>query len=179
MSTDASSANPLVAVTHALEQDSALDAGVDLLAAAGRAVTDRPVVHEILTGAWLGHSLHPPLTDLPLGAWMSASMLDLLGPEGSEDAATRLVGIGLLGALPTALSGLADWRSLSKQTDRRVGVVHAVGNSAALAAYTGSWVARRKGKHRLGVLLGLAGAALSGGAGYLGGHLVAHGTFEG
>ena len=179
MSTDSSSANPLVATTHAIEHDSALDAGVDLLAEISGAVNARPLVRQILTGAWLGHSLHPMATDLPLGAWMSASMLDLLGPEGSEDAATRLVGIGVLGALPAALSGIADWGSLSKVTDRRVGVVHAAGNSAALVAYTGSWLARRGGKHRLGVLLGLAGAALSGGAGYLGGHLVEHGTFEG
>lgn len=179
MTTDARTTNPLVAMTHAIEQDSALDGGVDLLAAYGDAVVDRPVLRELLTGAWLGHSLHPALTDLPLGAWMSASMLDLLGPAGSEDAARRLVGIGILGALPTALSGVADWRSLNKQGDRRVGVVHAAGNSAALAAYTCSWVARSRGRHRLGAALGLVGATLSGAAGYLGGHLVENGSFGG
>lgn len=179
MSTEASTTNPLVATAHAIEHDSALDAGVDLLAEISGALTARPLVRTILSGAWLGHSLHPAMTDLPLGAWMSASMLDLLGPEGSEDAAARLVGIGVLGALPTALSGLSDWGALSKVSDRRVGVVHAAGNSAALAAYAGSWVARRSGRHRLGVALGLAGAALSGGAGYLGGHLVQYGSFEG
>jgi len=177
MSTDAPTANPLVATIRSLEQDSALDPGVDLLAAYGEVLTARPTVRKLLTGAWLGHSLHPALTDLPLGAWMSASMLDLLGPDGSEDAARRLTGIGVLGALPTALSGVADWRSLSKQTDRRVGVVHAAGNSAALAAYTCSWLARRRGHHRLGAALALAGAGLSGAAGYLGGHLVENGTF--
>ena len=178
MSTDASSANPLVATTHALEHDSALDPGVDLLASYSALVTARPGLRRLLTGAWLGHSVHPPLTDLPIGAWTSATMLDLFGPEGSEDAARRLTGIGVLATLPTALSGLADWGSLSKQTDRRVGVVHAAGNSAALVAYASSWMARRRGNHRLGAKLALVGAALSGGAAYLGGHLVEHGTFE-
>ena len=179
MSTDASSSNPLVAATHAIEHDSALDVGVDVLAELSGVITSPPALRKLLTGAWLGHSLHPAMTDLPIGAWVSATLLDLLGPEGSEEAATRLVGIGILGSLPAALSGLADWRSLSKPTDRRVGVAHAAGNSAALVAYAGSWVARRSGRHRLGVVLGLAGVGLSGSAAYLGGHLVEHGTFTG
>jgi hypothetical protein len=33
----------------------------------------------LLAGTWLGHSLHPLLTDFPLGCWSSASLLDLLG----------------------------------------------------------------------------------------------------
>lgn len=170
--------NPLVGFIHALEQDSALDGAVGTLAEYAEVLADRPRLLQVLRGdSWLGHSLHPPLTDLPLGAWMSASILDLLGPEGSEDAARRLIGLGLLGAVPTALAGLADWRSLSSQSDRRTGVVHAAGNTAALAAYTCSWMARRRGRNRLGVALALLGAGLSGGAGYLGGHLLENGTF--
>ena len=112
--------NPLVGFTHALEQDSALDGAVGTLAGYAEVLADRPTLLQVLRGSsWLGHSLHPPMTDLPLGAWMSASILDLLGPEGSEDAARRLVGLGILGAVPTALAGLADWRSLAEQSDRR------------------------------------------------------------
>lgn len=169
--------NTLLATVHALEQDSGLDGAVETVARYAEALAERPALFKVLRGAGLGHSLHPPLTDVPLGTWMSASLLDLLGPEGSEDAARRLIGYGVLGALPTALAGLADWRQLGDRGDRRVGVVHAAGNSAALAAYSFSWVARRRGRQRLGVVLGLLGAGLSAGAGYLGGHLVENGTF--
>ncbi|WP_017936397.1 DUF2231 domain-containing protein [Nocardioides sp. Iso805N] len=175
---DNPSQNPLVDLTHALEQDGAFDDAVDILSRYAEILTERPGLQSLLRGDWFGHHLHPTLTDFPLGAWMSASLLDLIGPEGSEEAAARLVGLGVLGALPTALSGLADWQSLAERRDRRVGVVHAAGNAAALAAYSCSWIARRRGRHRLGAALGLLGAGLSGGAGYLGGHLAEHGTFE-
>lgn len=170
--------NPMLELTHALEQDSALDGTVAVLGQYAEVLADRPALLKLLRGtSWFGHSLHPTLTDFPLGAWMSATLLDLLGPEGSEDASRRLIGLGVLGAMPTALAGLADWRSLSEQRDRRTGVVHAAGNAAALAAYSCSWLARRRGNRRLGTLLALVGAGLSGGAGYLGGHLAENGTF--
>ena len=176
--TDLPTENPLLELTHVLEGDSALDGAVSALAEYAEVIADRPALYNALRGVgWLGHSLHPTLTDFPLGAWMSASLLDLIGPEGSEDAARRLTGLGVLGALPTAFAGLADWRALGEQSDRRTGVVHAGGNAGALAAYTASWVARRRGKHRLGAALGLLGAGLAAGAGYLGGHLAENGTF--
>jgi uncharacterized membrane protein len=170
--------NALTAFTHAIEHDNAFDDAVDFLQGYADIVVGDPTVRSLLRGdSWFGHHLHPTLTDFPLGAWMSASLLDLLGPDGSEDAARRLVGLGVVGAVPTALSGLADWTALAKRTDKRTGVVHAVGNAAALAAYSCSWLARRRDHHRLGVALALVGAGLSGGAGYLGGHLAEHGTF--
>src|SRR5262245_66674735 len=33
-------------------------------------------VRDFLHGTWLGHPLHPALTDVPLGAWTTALMLD-------------------------------------------------------------------------------------------------------
>jgi len=172
--------SPLLELTQVMEGERALDGAVDLLAQYADVIAERPALYRALRGVdWLGHSLHPTLTGFPLGAWMSASMLDLIGPEDSDDAARRLVGLGILGVLPTALAGLTDWRALAEQSDRRTGVVHAGGNVAALAAYTCSWVARRRGKHRLGVALGLLGAGFAAGAGYLGGHLAENGTFAG
>ncbi|WGL50721.1 hypothetical protein P5P86_12180 [Nocardioides sp. BP30] len=170
--------SPLIDLARTLEEDTAFDDAVDLVGRYAEVLAGRPGLLGALRGDWFGHHLHPTLTDFPLGAWMSATLLDLVGPEGSEEAATRLVGLGVLGALPTALSGLADWHALAERRDRRVGVVHAAGNAAALAAYSCSWIARRRGRHRLGAALGLIGAGLSGGAGYLGGHLAEHGTFE-
>jgi len=117
-----------------------------------------------------GHSLHPLLTDLPLGAWTSALVLDLLGGESAEQAADRLVGLGIAASLPTAAAGLSDW-SDTLDEDRRIGFAHALLNAAALAAFTASFAARRTGHRGAGKLLGLMGAGSLFAGSYLGGHL--------
>src|SRR5205085_8084212 len=112
---------------------------------------------DVLSGTWLGHPLHPMLTDLPIGFWTSAFTLDLLGGRASRRAARRLVAWGVVCAVPTALSGAADW-SDTVDAERRVGFVHAAANTAAVLCYTASWVQRRRGRHWRGVAFGLAGA---------------------
>lgn len=125
----------------------------------------------ILRGAWLGHALHPLLTDLPLGCWLGAGLLDLFGGKESQAAATRLVGAGLVAAVPTALSGAAEWPNLVDRSSRRVAVVHATGNVALIICYLTSWLLRRGGKRRAGIAWGMAGGCLGWMTGYLGGHL--------
>ncbi len=112
------------------------------------------------------------LTDLPIGFWTSAWVVDILGRERDRDAARMLIGAGVLCAVPAALSGAADW-SDTEGASRRVGVVHAVVNSSALALYAGSWIARRRGHHGSGVALSWAGATFATVGGFLGGHLIA------
>jgi uncharacterized membrane protein len=129
-------------------------------------------VGRALRGDWLGHSLHPPLTDVALGCWLGASLLDLFAGEETGGAATALVGVGLISALPTVLSGAAEWPSLHDRSAQRVAVVHAVGNSAVVASYLMSWLSRRSGRRKAGVGWGLAGGSLGLLTGYLGGHLV-------
>jgi hypothetical protein len=47
-----------------------------------RAVRPRPV-RNLLSRTYLGHPLHPPLTDLPIGAWAMSGLVDaLLRGEG-------------------------------------------------------------------------------------------------
>jgi uncharacterized membrane protein len=118
----------------------------------------------------LGHSLHPVLTDLPLGAWMSASLVDLVGGRGGRPAATRLVGIGLVAAMPTAYAGFADW-TLLEGPDRRIGAVHALGNDVAIGLFVASFLARARGQHARGVRLAVLGNLATAGAGFLGGYL--------
>ena len=126
----------------------------------------------VLRGDWLGHALHPLLTDLVLGTWTSATVLDLTGGPGSAAAAKRLVGAGLLAAGPTAWSGWAEWTQAGPR-DQRVGLVHAVTNAVAVGTYAASWLARSRGHHATGARLALTGAAVSGLGAYLGGHLAA------
>src|SRR3954468_21536630 len=130
-------------------------------------VIRRGVVKDALSGTWLGHPLHPLLTDIPIGAWFSAMALDVLGGGGGEQAAARLIGIGILSAAPTVASGLSDWSDFLGG-ERRVGFVHAVANAVALALFSSSYVARRRGSRRAGKFLGLLGGAAMSAGGYLG-----------
>src|SRR4051794_39810805 len=102
---------------------------------------------DILSGTFLGHPLHPLLTDVPIGAFTSATVLDLVGGERGESAADLLVGVGLLSALPTAAAGAADW-SDSYGPDQRLGAVHAIANVIGLALYGCSLRARSSGNRR-------------------------------
>ena len=118
----------------------------------------------------LGHSIHPPLTDLTLGCWASASILDVAGGTQARRSAALLVGAGLAAAVPTAFAGAGDWAGMTGE-ERRIGAVHALGTDVAVFANLGSLIARTRGHHRLGMALSLAGNAVMGGAGFLGGHL--------
>lgn len=128
---------------------------------------------DLLSGTWLGHAVHPILTDVPIGTWTSAAVLDLVGGEDSEKAADLLVGVGLAAALPTVVSGWSDWADTTQSSDtvRRVGLVHALANATATALYATSLAARLRGRRGRGRVLGLAGAGALTAGGYLGGHL--------
>jgi uncharacterized membrane protein len=162
-----------LAWTRRLETASALDPLVRTVRPLAELFVAEPTRRDLLRGAWLGHPLHPVLTDLPIGLWTSAVTLDLVGGRSARPAATRLVGLGLLSAGPTAWSGWADWTALD-EPGQRVGVVHAITNGVAVALFASSWLARHRGAHGRGRTLGLAGATVLTVGGYLGGHLVAH-----
>ena len=158
-------------LVHLLEGVEDLDAlAKPLGAAVAKVVTPGPV-KDILSGTWLGHPLHPMLTDLPIGSWTSAFVLDLVGGKRARPAADTLIGFGVLTALPTAAAGLADW-SDTYGAEQRIGVAHAAGNIGATALYLLSWRARRRGKRGRGLALSFLGAGAATVGAYLGGHLV-------
>ena len=160
----------IVRWTLRLEDAAALDRPVQALEPRIRSVFGTGTRASVLRGEWLGHAVHPLLTDVTLGTWTSASLLDLLGGPESAAAAQRLIGAGLVAVAPTAWSGWAEW-SAAGSRDKRVGLVHAITNGVAIGVYAASWIARKRGRHGTGAGLALAGAAVSGAAAYLGGHL--------
>ncbi len=162
---------PPAAIAVAIESASQLDPLGDPLSAAIRRVLPAGPTKDLLSGTWLGHALHPILTDLPIGAWSSSLVLDFLGGRRARPAADRLIAFGILTAIPAALTGAADWGDTNTR-DRRVGLVHAAANTLALVLYTASLRDRRRGKRIRGRALSLAGAGALGAGGYLGGHLV-------
>jgi nitrite reductase/ring-hydroxylating ferredoxin subunit/uncharacterized membrane protein len=128
---------------------------------------------DALSGTWLGHPIHPTLTDVVIGSFLSATLLDVLRGDADGRAQARLIGVGLAAAAPTALTGANDYADSERGSDRvrRAGLVHAVSNTGATSFYAASLVARRRGAHRGGALLGLGGAAMLVAGGYFGGHL--------
>jgi hypothetical protein len=175
----------IVRGTLRLEDATALDKPVQALEPSIRAWFGTGARASVLRGDWLGHAVHPLLTDVVIGTWTSASLLDLFGGGESSAAAQRLVGSGLLAAGPTVWTGWAEW-SAAGPREKRVGLVHAVTNGLAVSVYAASWIARRRGRHGAGARLALAGATVSGVGAYLGGHLVTarkvgsrHPTYDG
>ena len=159
------------AVVKRIERLRALDPVADKLQAAVRGlVPQESQLKDVLSGTWLGHPVHPLLTDAVIGAWTSAVILDLVGGEDGERAADRLVAVGILAAGPTAVTGASDWAELRGGT-RRIGSMHAIGNTTALVLHSLSWAARKRGARRRGVALSMLGYGLAGFSAFLGGDL--------
>jgi nitrite reductase/ring-hydroxylating ferredoxin subunit/uncharacterized membrane protein len=129
-----------------------------------------------LHGVWLGHPLHPVLTDLPLGAWTTALILDAAAPRcpqktAFERAADIAVAVGLAGAAGAAVTGLTDWSETSGRA-QRTGLLHGLLNIAATTLFAAAYVLRRTGSRTVGRTLTAAGYGVALGAAYLGGDLV-------
>ena len=161
---------PLV---DAVEGADIIDPIGSAVGAAVRQVIPEGVPDDVIGGAWFGHSLHPLLTDLVIGSFTYATVLDLIGGRRSEPAVERLIGLGIASYLPTALTGVRDYSEYEERDPRirRAGVVHAASNSVALSLYAASLQSRRRGHIGRGRALSLLGSVALGLAGYLGGHL--------
>jgi nitrite reductase/ring-hydroxylating ferredoxin subunit/uncharacterized membrane protein len=126
-------------------------------------------------GRWAGHPLHPALSDLPVGLWTGATLLDMtdLGPAAGPglDAAGVLSAAGIVASCATALTGLTDW-TVSNEQDRRIGLFHGLLNTAALGLQCASLGTRMTGHRSTARALGAASLTVTGAAAYLGGHLV-------
>ena len=141
--------------------------------AAGRAVKN------FLHGTWLGHPLHPVLTDVPIGAWTTALVFDALdtGSHGwpwqrtVRRRADDAIAVGIVGAVGAAVAGLTDWQATGGKA-RRTGLAHAMFNTVALGLYAGSLVMRRRGARGAGRSLAVTGFGVMLASAYLGGRLV-------
>lgn len=134
-------------------------------------------VKDVLNGVWLGHPLHPVLTDIPVGAWSMAALFDALDTmtpsDASRTAASVCVNVGLAGAVAAAITGLTDWSDTNGES-RRVGLVHGLLNLTAAGLYAASAIARSRRQDDAGRSTAYAGYALASVSAYLGGDLVYH-----
>src|SRR5437868_73464 len=91
-------------------------------------------VMDVLHGHWLGHALHPVLSDLPIGFWTASVVLDALD---MGDAAAVMSASGSAAAVGAALTGIADW-TVTDGRERRLGLLHGLLNTGGLVLQLGS-----------------------------------------
>jgi nitrite reductase/ring-hydroxylating ferredoxin subunit/uncharacterized membrane protein len=132
-------------------------------------------VRDVLHGVWQGHPVHAVVTDITVGAYSMGVALDVLdaagGPKGLRAGADATIGIGVASAGLSALAGITDWQHTNGAA-RRMGLLHALLNTASLALFIASLAARKRpGGRAAGRGLALGGLLLTGAAGWLGGHL--------
>ncbi|MDQ6707659.1 MAG: Rieske 2Fe-2S domain-containing protein [Acidobacteriota bacterium] len=132
-------------------------------------------IKNALHGTWLGHPLHPVLTDIPIGAWTVALVLDVMDASSPSRSVARgakiAVGVGLAGAAGAAVTGLTDWQDTDGRA-RRAGLVHGLLNVTATLLYTASFLKRGGSSRGAARGLAYAGLAVAGAAAWLGGDLV-------
>ena len=136
------------------------------------------VVKDFLNGVWLGHPLHPAITDVPIGAWTVTQVLDILSLAAGDDdnldrASDMALGIGVVAAVGAAVTGIVDW-SDTYGSPRRTGLAHALLNTVSLTLNVGSMSLRAGGRRNRGTarLLSLTAYGISSAAAFIGGELV-------
>jgi uncharacterized membrane protein len=167
------SSAPPSALVARLESVGALDGPARVIGRRVRRLIPEGPAKDALSGRWLGHPVHPILTDIPIGTWTSSLLLDWIGGRDSRSAADRLLLTGVLAASATVVTGWSDWADAEagNAAVRRSGLVHAATNATATALMLGSYVARKRGARGRGKPLSLAGSTALGAGGWLGGHL--------
>lgn len=158
----------VIKVIDRLESAHWLDPLAAALRTAVRFAVRSTAVRDVLHGVPLGHPLHPAAVQVPIGAWLSAGVLDATGR--APEASRFLVALGAVGVLPAAVAGAVDLSQLRPQHSR-IGVVHASANVVALGLYTASYLQRRRDRQVSGRVLGYLGLAVVSASGFLGGHL--------
>ena len=134
--------------------------------------------------AVLGHSPHPAIVALPVGAWTVSNICDglylLTGNDAYDNTAQVSMAIGLMGAAGAAVTGLRDYGYIpqDRQPSHDVATTHGLGNALAGTLIMTSYVLRSRDRaagYRIGLfprLLSVAGGALSMYTAWLGGKLV-------
>ncbi|MEO5885300.1 MAG: Rieske 2Fe-2S domain-containing protein [Candidatus Limnocylindrales bacterium] len=146
----------------------------------------RPIrpVKDLLNGTWLGHPLHPAVTDIPIGAFLAAVVLDLVA---LPTAAFWAVVVGQVAFVTSLLTGLADYADTDGSARARAtihGTIMVIGGALTAA----SLVLRQGGAADgapqtalliLGLLVISAGAYVGGDVVYLFGNMVSRHAFRG
>jgi nitrite reductase/ring-hydroxylating ferredoxin subunit/uncharacterized membrane protein len=157
--------------SESLERSRFLDRTGKLLTNAFARVVRPGGLKDLLSGTWLGHPVHPILTDVPIGVWTAAMAFDVVGGKRSRRASDSLIGLGIVAAVPTAVTGLSELADTSDRKERSLAAAHAIGNVTAVLLYSFSYLARKRGRRGAGILYSTTGWGTLLASGFLGGHL--------
>jgi uncharacterized membrane protein len=127
-----------------------------------------------------GKPLHPPLTDVSIGAYTAGVAMLVAGTLGLEEeqmahGALLAISVGLIVATPTALTGLLDWLDIPRGTPARtIATIHLWLMVTATVLFALTWLAQLGGYkddevRGLAVALGVVGFAVLAAGGNLGG----------
>jgi nitrite reductase/ring-hydroxylating ferredoxin subunit/uncharacterized membrane protein len=158
-------------VIQSLEASEPLNALGKWLSNAFHRVVRSGGVKDALAGTWMAHPMHPMLTDVTIGVWTSAAILDVFGGERARPAADMLVGVGVLSAAPTVISGLSDLTDIVDPEQRSLGTAHALANVGAVTLWALSYLTRKGGSRSAGIALSMLANGTMAIGGFLGGHL--------
>lgn len=132
-------------------------------------------VADVLHGKQIGHALHPILTDVTIGSWTLGVMFDALSylflSRTSRKAANRLITLGTISAVPTALAGIMDYSTI-KQNAASYGALHGLLNSVAFFLFFRSVKARFSGHYIPAFFYSFIGLGFAMVSAWLGGDLV-------
>jgi len=169
------------AITEALQKQKWIDAP------AGKAhdfvrktfdSTGKPgrAVESFLHGEWLGHSLHASITDVPIGSWTAAVVMDTVdavrGKQELNAGADAALTLGIVGAAAAAVTGWSDYGKMRDPAILRIGAIHASMNVTALGLMSLSLLLRRRKRREAGRWLALLGFAVVIASAFLGGEMV-------
>jgi uncharacterized membrane protein len=131
----------------------------------------------LLAGPY-GHPFHPIAVIIPIGAWTSSVVFDLIAvfsgtPEPFVVGARILVLIGLIGAALAVILGFLDWVTIPRGTKARAtGTTHMILNLVAIGIFLASYLLRGSDEvAALPIILSIGGLLILSGSGYLGGNL--------
>ncbi|GAC1466445.1 MAG: hypothetical protein NVSMB9_07020 [Isosphaeraceae bacterium] len=97
----------------------------------------------------LGHSPHPAIVALPIGAWSVSNVCDglalLTGNERMDDVARVSMAIGLVGASAAVVTGLRDYSHIDRnERSHGIATAHGIGNAVVGSLFVTSYLMRQR-----------------------------------
>ncbi|MEO8250860.1 MAG: Rieske (2Fe-2S) protein [Chloroflexota bacterium] len=133
------------------------------------------LLQDFLNGSWLGHSLHPLLTDVVIGGATAAVLLQILTWFGVADlrvAMLWMLALASLAGLSAIVTGLTDFKDTATGDERAIVGLHGLINIVATAVLVVSFLALLGGADGLGGWLLVVGYGVLSIGAFVGGHVV-------